>query len=235
MSIIRIETTQNVFIEYEAGSLGDRIVAWLIDFFVLFAYTFIIFAILGTLEIKNEYWFIIFVALPWFLYDLLAEIFFQGQSVGKAQMKLKVIALNGKQPSIGKYLLRWIFRPIDMLLLGPGLVAILAVLGSGRGQRLGDMVAATSVVSTRKKHRRKAVAIPDLEEDYEPVFPEVSLLSDRDIAIIKEAIAAYKLGEPNAPTLMAAAKVKEVLHIEHDLPPLRFLKTIVKDYYHLAG
>jgi uncharacterized RDD family membrane protein YckC len=210
-------------------------VAWLLDFFVLFAYSFLVLALLGSLNVNEEYIYLILLSFPWFLYDLIAEVFFQGQSVGKAQMKLKVITLNGKQPSIGKYLIRWIFRPIDMLLLGPGLVAVLVVLGSGRGQRLGDMVASTLVVSTRKRHRRKAVAIPDLEDDYEPVFPEDSLLSDRDIAIIKEAIAAYKLGEPNDPTLMAAAKVKEVLQIEPDLPPLRFLNTVVKDYYHLAG
>lgn len=235
MPIIRIETTQNVFIEYETGSLGDRILAWLIDFFILFGYTILVIFLLTTLRIKNEYWIIISLAIPWFLYDLLAEIFFQGQSVGKAQFKLKVVALNGRQPSIGKYLLRWIFRPVDLMLMGPGLVAILVMLGGGRGQRLGDIVAGTALVSTRKRHNRKAVGIPNLDDDYEPIFPEVSLLSDRDIAIIKEAIAAYKLGEPNIPTNNAANKVKEVLKIEHDLPPLKFLNTVVKDYYHLAG
>lgn len=235
MPIIRIETTQNVFIEYETGSLGDRILAWLIDFFILFGYTILVIALLGTLKVTNEYWFIFLMAIPWFLYDLLAEIFFQGQSVGKAQFKLKVVALNGRQPSIGKYLLRWIFRPVDLMLMGPGLVAVLVMLGGGRGQRLGDIVAGTALVSTRKRHSRRAVGIPKLEEDYIPVFPEVSLLSDRDIAIIKESIAAYRLGESNIPTNNAAQKVTEVLKIEHDLPPLRFLKTVVKDYYHLAG
>jgi len=235
MPIIRIETTQNVFIEYETGSLGDRIVAWLIDFFILFSYTILVISILGSLNVTNEYMFIVLLAIPWFLYDLIAEIFFQGQSVGKAQFKLKIVSLNGKQPGVGKYLLRWIFRPIDLMLMGPGLVAVLVMLGGGRGQRLGDVVAGTALVSTRKRHSRKAVRIPKLEEDYIPIFPEVSLLSDRDIAIVKEAIAAYRLGESNVPTNNAAQKVTEVLKIEHDLPPLRFLKTVVKDYYHLAG
>jgi uncharacterized RDD family membrane protein YckC len=235
MSIIRIETTQNVIIEYEAGSLGDRILAWITDFLILFGYTILLLAILGSLKLDDEFWYIILLSMPWFFYDLVAEIFFHGQSVGKAQLKLKVVALNGKQPSIGKYLLRWLFRPIDMILLGPGLVAVLVMLGTGKGQRLGDIVAGTALVSTKKRHRQSAVRMPDLEDDYEPVFPEVTLLKDRDIAIIKEAIAAYKLGETNIPTNSAAQKVKEVLQIEPDLPPLRFLKTVVKDYYHLAG
>ncbi|UZR94515.1 RDD family protein [Chondrinema litorale] len=235
MSGIRVETTQNVYITYQPGTLGDRIIAYLIDLFILVAYTILIMAILGAIEVQNTTVYLLALYLPWFFYDLICEIVLDGQSIGKRQIKLKVISLDGREASIAKYLLRWLFRPVDLLIFGP-LIAIVMIISSGNGQRLGDLVAGTSVVSLkRSRSQRGAVSVPNIEEDYEPVFPEVALLSDRDIAIIKEAIATFRLGEANVPTYKAANKVKEFLALDTELPPLQFLNTIVKDYYHLSG
>ena len=234
MAGIRVQTTQNVYINYEAGSLGDRILAYLIDFFILVAYTILVLSLTDYFGLYSTATSVIVVMIPWFVYDLISEIVLDGQSIGKKQLKLKVISLDGKQPSIGKYLIRWIFRPVDLLIMGP-MIAVIMVISTGNGQRLGDLVAGTSLISLKRTREQQAVTVPDIDDNYEPVFPEVALLSDRDIAIIKEVIATYRLGESNIPTHKAANKVKEFLALEPDLTPIKFLQTIVKDYYHLSG
>lgn len=47
-----------------------------------------------------------------------------GKSVGKNVMKVKVVRIDGGQPTLGQYLLRWLIRPLDSL-YGLGLVVVL--------------------------------------------------------------------------------------------------------------
>lgn len=69
---------------------------------------------------------------------------------------------------------------------------------------------------------------------YTVIFPQVSLLSDRDIRIVNEVITEvnrsldFKLLDP------LAKKIKEVTGISTDMDNQTFIKTILKDYFHLA-
>ncbi len=129
MQTINITTSQNIDIDYEIAGLGERIVARLIDY-AIFVLIFILAAIiLGASETVREspvpffVLYIIYAALYGF-YDLVCEIFMNGQSIGKRIMKIKVISLNGAQPSVGQYLLRWLFRIVDFLASCTGLVRL---------------------------------------------------------------------------------------------------------------
>ena len=93
MNTISITTSQNIELEYELGSLGDRIIGRILDFIVLIAYGIIIFVVIGfgNLEsfMNNNAWFIvIFIVIPVVFYDLLSEIFLNGQSLGKRIIKI---------------------------------------------------------------------------------------------------------------------------------------------------
>src|ERR1041385_2125109 len=135
MDKIQIQTTQNVEIEYELASVGDRVLASLLDYLFFIIY-FIFLGFIGnaTGGFYNSTTFIIIVLLPVLLYDLLCEIIFQGKSFGKMIMKIKVVKLDGTQATLPAYLLRWILRIIDTVIFSPG-VALLVLVLNERGQR----------------------------------------------------------------------------------------------------
>src|SRR6185437_9472657 len=116
METITVHTTQNIDIDYEIGGLGERILARLIDYGV-----FVPFLFAGALLVEGfsgaalGIYYIILLILFVF-YDLLCEVFFNGQSLGKRVMKIRVISLDGARPKFSQYLLRWLFRLIDFSL-----------------------------------------------------------------------------------------------------------------------
>ena len=235
MEKITIVTTQNVAIEYELASLGDRYVAALIDYFILFMYI-ISFALIaesvGSLRYAPQWFYMLMIFLPVSLYHLVCEIAFNGQSFGKYMMKLKVIALDGSQVTLSNYLLRWLIRPLDIMITLGG-AAVFSIVMSDKGQRLGDMAAGTSLISLKSGTTLDDTLFVLTNDDYEVVFPSVIKLNDSDISIIKELLAASRKTKNTNVTKTLAEKIKKLLEIESDLPIRQFLEVIIKDYNHL--
>jgi len=254
MATIRIHTTQNVTLEYEVASLGDRIVATLIDYLILIAWGvlwgFIVAAIAkggsDNQPINYRNWAeLLGVAIavllgvvvvgPFIFYFLLSEILFNGQTLGKRARHLRVVRLDGTAPRVGDYLLRWLLRLVDFG-FGGGLVAVVAVAASGKGQRLGDMAAGTSVISQR--HRPAVLAdlpSPAALAGYQPVFAQAADLSDHDVALLRQLFSrAVKQG--NYVLLNeTATKIKQLLGVHTDLPDEVFLQTVLRDHTYLAA
>ncbi len=231
MDNIKIQTTQNVDIEYELASIGDRILATLLDYLFFFAYFLVImlFGMFAGSVLKDNIWLIIIMCLPILLYDLLCEMFFQGKSFGKMIMKIKVVKLDGTQAGFGAYLLRWLLRIIDTRLFSGG-VALIAILANGKGQRIGDMAAGTTVIKMKQKVTINDTILNKVKPTYTIVFDEVSKLSDADIAIIKEVMqVALRTGNQQAIDKLAR-KTKETMGITTNLPHTQFLATVVQDY-----
>lgn len=234
MQSVNIRTTQNVAIDYETAGLGERIGAFLIDALVLLAYGIAVVWILSEVSIYT-YWIFILFYLPAFFYHLICEIAFNGQSIGKRQLKIKVVRLDGTPATIGGYILRWILRPIDIGLFTGGLAVLLIAL-SDKAQRLGDMAAGTTVVKTGESIKVTShQLIKNLEDGYEPVFRESQYLTPHEVDIIKEALEVNKQRGDMNPALAVADKVKRHLKIESDLPTIKLLYTILKDYNHLTS
>lgn len=235
MQNVRIQTAQNVFIEYQPASVGDRIIAAIIDVIIVWSYIIGCVTIVASLNIDINWVIWILVITPLLFYDLAFEIFMDGQTIGKKARSIKVVKLNGSQPTIGSYLLRWLIRPIDVLFSGA--VAILVISLNGKGQRLGDIAAGTSVVNLRRRVGLSDMMVPQTQEDYEPVYPQATSLSDRDIALIKEALLVHtNSDEPDIRLLETLArKVKGALQVESNMPPMAFLRTILKDHTHLTS
>ena len=124
MSELTINTTQNVNINFEAASVGERILAYLIDLLIKIAYLIVIgyfvFNLMGLGEAisKMDQWSAIAVVvlflLPYMFYSLVLESLFEGQTLGKRLLKLKVVKIDGYQASFGDYLIRWILRIVDV-------------------------------------------------------------------------------------------------------------------------
>ena len=249
MALLRIPTTQNVTLEYETASVGERIAATLLDGVIMGGWVmFWIFLEIFLLKLENNssrfgsvafvlYLFVLII-LPLFVYHLLSEAFFQGQSIGKRAMKIRVISMNGTPPRFTQYLLRWVLRLIDISLFY-GVVAMACILGGGRGQRLGDMAAGTAVV---RLNRRSAVTDNSLfgsEADYNPsyqvTFPEVSQLADHDVRLIQELVTQSE--QRGATHILAdvARRVRDLTGIQTSLPDHEFLLLVLRDYAYLAG
>jgi len=235
MDNIRIQTTQNVDINYELASIGDRILAALLDRLFFAAYILLIFLLNSAMN-----WFLlssiamtVILSLPLFLYHLLFEIFFDGRSLGKMIMKIKVVKIDGTQPTFGAYILRWLLRIIDTLLFS-GAIAILAIFLSGKGQRVGDMAAGTTVIRLKQRVNLNDTILTKPKPNYTIVFSEVSKLSDQDIAIIKEVIEASIKSNNHAAIEKLAQKTKTIMGVTPQMPNAQFLTIVIQDYNHYS-
>jgi hypothetical protein len=169
-----------------------------------------------------------------FFYDLFFEILMNGQSLGKKALDLRVVRVDGSNPTIGNYLLRWLLKPIDILFSGS--VAVTCILLTRFGQRLGDLAAGTTVVKlVSVGNVTSQQIIQQLDEAYEPVFTQVTQLSDQDINLIKKALEVNRTHGNMQPAIQLETRIKSLLGIESDMPAVKFLYTIIKDYSHLTS
>jgi uncharacterized RDD family membrane protein YckC len=235
MQTISVQTTQNVFIHHPVASVGDRILAYILDRIILIAYIVAIIGLFINIEVNAVWPWIVFLAGPWLFYHLLFEIFMNGQSPGKRVMNIQVVRLDGTQASVGDYILRWAFSLIDFYLLS-GALAVIVIAAGGKGQRIGDMVAGTTVVKlieTQQITANKIFITP--EQTYVPTFPQVTQLESRDIELIQRALDALTQFENEQPVLLVTEKIKSMLGIQTDLPPAEFLYIVVKDFNHITS
>jgi len=233
MDNIRIQTTQNVDIEYEVASVGDRILATLLDYLFFFAYILLWLFVAGLTNgmLFESLAVIVLMLLPLLLYDLVLETIFQGKSFGKMIMKIKVVKIDGTQPTFSSYLIRWLFRIIDTRLFS-GLIALITVVVNGKGQRLGDIAAGTTVIKLKQRVTINDTILNRTKPDYTIVFQEVSKLSDNDIAIIKDVMRLSLQTDNYEAIDKLAKKTKLAMGITTNLPHKQFLATVVQDYSH---
>ena len=234
MSTISIPTTQNIELEYPVATIGDRVAATLIDFFLQFAYLFLwgTLSDLAEFEFGIEGWVIILI--PFMFYHLFCEIAYNGQSIGKRIMKTQVVSVDGVPPTIAQYVLRWLLRSIDVWIFN-GLVSIIAISVSKQSQRLGDLAAGTTVVKLKLITTFGDTIFVDTEEDHVLSFPQVELLTDRDLSILKDVLEAGKKNANSELIFKLAAKIKEVMGVSSDLPDITFLQKVMEDYNYLYG
>lgn len=239
MSTISITTTQNIELEYDLASLGERIIGRILDGLVLVGYAFLILAIIGFSNfwpfLSSSPWMIFFLALPYIFYDLASEMLLNGQSVGKRVMGIKVISLDGGQATTSQYLIRWLFRLIDFT-FSSSLLALIMVAATEKRQRLGDKVANTTLVKTKPRSNfQQTLYTPTAETDYIVSYPEVVNLRDSDMQLVKEVLINVQKTGNTMLSLQTMNKIEQVLHITSKHEPTAFLYTILSDYNHLAS
>lgn len=239
MSEIQINTTQNVNINFTLASVGERVVAHIIDLIIKFAYGMIIIWIFRSM-FDNTNWMrdlddwsliSIYVVLlfPAFVYTLVLESLFEGQTLGKKVMKIRVVKIDGYQASFVDYLIRWVFRIVDLNMLS-GFIALISIIVTEKGQRLGDMTAGTSVISLKNRVLISHTILEEIGDNYRPLFPSVIKLSDNDMRIIKETFVIAKRARDYDTLNKLRNKVEEVIEIRSDQDTIPFIDVIIKDY-----
>jgi len=134
---LQINTTQNVNINFTAASVGERILAYVIDWIIKIAYAIVIYQIMfklfqiDDLVMDMDYWsqmaiYVVFY-LPAMFYTLIFETILDGQTIGKRIIKIKVVKIDGYQASLSDFVIRWFFRIIDLNMMS-GVVALIAII-----------------------------------------------------------------------------------------------------------
>jgi uncharacterized RDD family membrane protein YckC len=234
MQTIKIQTSQNIEVEYQLAGIGDRIVAYLVDIAIYMAYYFVLYLANDSMGFLHDRYIVFSVNLPPVFYSLLCETFMNGQTVGKKAKGIQVISLDGGQASFGQYLIRWLFSLLDII-FSSGVIAVVMISLSEKNQRLGDKIAATTVVRTHMKTSIRDTIFEETADIYRPLYANVSILSERDIALVKEVLNR-NIKMPNyALVIKTADKIKSVLDIQSNHEPEDFLRTVVKDYNHITS
>lgn len=237
MADSNILTGQYVRIEQTAASVGDRIVAQLIDWLVLFAYEFLVFWLIDTF-VTSEKWLVIvlivFVLMPLLFYTLACEVLNHGQSIGKMVMKTRVVKVDGSTPTLGSFLLRWLVFLVD----GPmtSYMGLIPIALTKNHQRLGDLAAGTMVIKLQN-YKKIQVSLDEydyMQKNYAPRYPQASDLSLEQIEIIRRTLAT-NWNDNNMHVMQLSAKVQEKLGIRRaELTDEAFLSRVVRDYQYYA-
>jgi uncharacterized RDD family membrane protein YckC len=136
--------------------VGRRIGAGLIDLLVLFVLGFVLALFIGDTQASNGNasfnlegaQALVWLGLALAYYAVLEAT--TGQTLGKRLLGVRVASRDGGDASAGQVLMRTVFRLIDGIAFY--LVGLVSVLATGeRRQRLGDLVARTTVVGAETR------------------------------------------------------------------------------------
>ena len=240
MSYINIKTTQNVEITYETARLLDRILAFFIDFILIFLIIFFYSIIISKvgLDIAGGFGIQFGSGLIFIFYSLISETVGKGASLGKRALKLKVIKLDGKEPSIGDYFIRWVFRFVDIV-LSAGTGAMFTILSGKKSPRIGDLIANTTIIKTSFNKKLNISALDKIKQDNEVVFPESKFINEEFALVIKNVLDRYRKN-PSSQNLDLLVATQNTLlesipfNIENHITTQRFLQTVLRDYVILS-
>lgn len=239
MANTTIITGQYVQINQTPASVGERIIARLIDMAIIIVYLFATISFFTSIHFFNkingsfEIFFLLLVYLPVFCYSLLFEVFNHGQSIGKMVMNIRVVMADGYTPTFGAYLLRWLLYLIDFTITGG--LGIIFILLTRNSQRIGDLAAGTMVIK-QNDYRKIQVSLDEyshLEANYHPVFPQAGDLSLEQINVIEKALSVNGKDRYNYIGQLSG-KIKELLGVNTQMTDEKFLETLIKDYQYYA-
>lgn len=263
MGKIFIPTSFNIDLEFESAPFHTRMIAWMVDFALQIFYIIIAYKVYASAagnyarDISGyDMWALqLIILLPVFTYHFFCELFWNGQSVGKKLLGLRVVNDNGGKASPGQYMIRWLLRssdlsvPIIIIAIVFGWVGalkalwittlmfiadLILVVAHKKSKRLGDLAAGTLLIKAHPKGNLGDTIFMEVSDSYVPVFQQVMRLSDRDVNTIKSILdTGRKMGHIQM-VENASERVKNVLGIQSTMPAFDFLETLLKDYNYLS-
>jgi uncharacterized RDD family membrane protein YckC len=249
MVSVKLDTGYNIEVEFEVAPFSKRLLAWTIDVMVCWLLTKAMAAALQTdsFFVWSDSWNIrgVLVGLPVLFYHLVCEVAFNGRSLGKMAVRCRVITEEGGQPTLGQFLIRWVFRIIDFpyWVLAAAVMGVLpwwtaplvfsglaSVLITPKSQRLGDIVAGTILINTRNNTSWQDTVFAELSADYKPRYPQVMQLTDRDINTLKNIIETVKRKNDYELARRIADRIQSKVNIQTNQYPIDFLESLLLDY-----
>ncbi|MCW3127948.1 MAG: hypothetical protein JWO03_3606 [Bacteroidetes bacterium] len=231
-----ISTSHNVDINYEIAGIGMRLLAYIVDKAIKFGYLVLLYLVLVVIAIAGAKNYtvlgIIFfvMILPLGLYSLAFETLLQGQTPGKKICKIKVVKTDGSQAGFGSYLIRWLFIFIDMNPILP-IVGLLTIILSKKAQRVGDMIAGTTVIRITSTVSLKDTIYQKLNYNHIVTYQEARKLSESEIELIKKVLNTPEYRDNYDMVYTLTNKIQSKMNVARiEASPEDFLRTVVRDY-----
>ena len=209
-TLLKVETPEAIDIYLRPASVFARSRAWFVDFilrgiWIILSSMLISFIFSGAVNdgdgnsaVKGLFFFLLFVNIFFtlWLYFVVFEVCWNGQTPGKKIFVLRVINDNGTHISWSASLLRNLLRVFDSLPFFYG-IGMICGLCNPYGRRLGDIMASTVVVyldKTRGQAERMDLG------NIEAVTPPVALTREEQQAILsfverRRHLSAARTGE----------------------------------------
>lgn len=238
MKSIELQTTQNVTINYQLALLRDRIFAFILDVIIIVMAVLFIGAIaiewLVDPEWSTEFSFLVLSPISTF-YTLAFESLNNGKTVGKMVLGIQVVRVDGKPMRFNDYLLRWVFRMLDIW-FSSGAIAVIAISSTDKSQRLGGMLSNSTVV---KSNPGLQLTLGDILKintttEHTPQYPEVRHFREEDMLLVKQSLDRYHKFRNKAhreAIELLTTRMCEQLGIEVEpSDKVAFLRGLIKDF-----
>jgi uncharacterized RDD family membrane protein YckC len=255
---ITIQTPESVELEFTLAGIGNRALALMIDYllvFLILALVSVFFSFLseqvvnlsvflgGTEGIELWLWaFAILISAAVFGgYFVGFETVWQGQTPGKRFAKIRVIKDNGKPEGVFQATLRSLLRPVDDILF----VGFFCILFNPQEKRIGDLLAGTLVVQAERAVGEASIRVSpgasSLSQDLLTQAHIGNLLPD-DFATLREYLqrrhALTKQARQDL-SVQLARQLREMIELEHlpqeQMPAERFLEAVYLAYQEHFG
>lgn len=172
---------EGVVLNFEVAGLGARIGAQMLDLTLTFLFV-LCFCLLTLLISESWTTFTTIFALGFFMvrtpYYILAELLWNGQTIGKRMVGLRVVSANGRSLTPYAVTVRNLMKEMEVFMPGVAMIAVAGLsiveilfllvwvtvlitvpLMNKKRQRLGDIIAGTYVI-----HQPKSVLLPDVAQ-----------------------------------------------------------------------
>ncbi len=237
MRTLEIVTAQNVTIDYNLANIGERGTAFIMDLIfigvMVLVSTIVLTYILPIQYVKSVTYVVGFCVFAF--YSLISDISASGQTWGKKLNGLKVVKINGTEARMSDYLVRWAFRSVDIY-LSFSTLGIIMINSTMKSQRLGDMLANTTVVKLKPERKLTLANIESLKTKSTHIiqYKEVVHMNEKEMLILKSALDQSR-DNPNQAheeaLEMLSTVLQERLHIHNREKSSReFIQKLINDY-----
>ena len=224
-----IVTPEAVVLEFDTAGIGSRTIAEVLDLLIQLAVLVALSIVLslastGGVELGQTLAVILTVVMTFLVivgYPVVMETMWNGRTLGKAAMGLRVVTQEGGPVRFRHAAIRGILGLVEIWIF-IGSIAIVSILFSPRNQRIGDLVAGTIVL------RERTAAGPGIAVRF-PVPPgfesyvaslDVTPLSAEQYSVLRSfLIRVLELSPPARMTIAVRLANRTAVLLRHTPPP----------------
>jgi uncharacterized RDD family membrane protein YckC len=204
-------TPEKAVVSFSIAGVGGRVGAHLIDAIVLFSFWWVVAIVIGIAGIVLDESLVVGLTMmvvlsSCFLYFIVLEWLWGGQTIGKKAMGLRVLSHDGTPITLRGAVYRNLMRPADFM---PMLyfAGFIAMFMNERSQRLGDLAAGTIVV-----HEAKPNPHYQLTPHHAGIHPFEHSVGSLSTMTMEEYFAIKRLCDrfPELPPTVQVRSVEEV-------------------------
>lgn len=210
----------------------DRLLAYFADKIILSVGNLLVWPIILTHVKISAFWICIIVLISYFFYDLIFEIIMKGQTPGKRLCGVAIIKSDGSQPQFVHFLLRWVSRPLGLIVIPSRFRDAHAVFPR---HQLSELFSGTTLVKREKILPTQALEKPakDLPEAPEGLLQSITEASKnaRSIYLIFNSVLAFcaltALGTSDRQMILNESTKLPLLNIDVSLDGFFVLAAII--------